>query len=116
MELDVTTLARQWGLDDLEEMRLTELLHTYPEETQAMQGRGELRSYLASWRRSAEDYLGALMDPNNPAGAWKAVGATQELRHQDPELWTKRARMVEPTAREMLVRTMVLAPLPGAAN
>ena len=116
MSIPVRRLSRQWGLSDLEEMRLVELKTNYPKTTSAMLEADELRGYLASWRQSAEAYLASLMDPNNPASAWRAVGATRELRETDPERWTRRSKMVEPTARDMMIREMVLAPLPGAQD
>lgn len=114
MRIPVRRLVRELGLDELQEMRLVELKESYPKATAEMIESGELHGYLESWRQSAEAYLASLMDPSNPCGAWKAAGATQELRETDPELWTRRSRMVEPLARDMMVREMVLAPLPGA--
>lgn len=110
-ELPMGELSMRWTLTELETMRLEELAASWPMETKEMLREGTLREYLASWRRSAEALLESLMDPSRPGNAYEALGLREEMKVTQPQTYYRRVQMVPATAREMMVRTMVLAPL-----
>ena len=105
---DPYELSESMHLSDLAEMRLLELAESYPEALRELLSRGELEEYLEYWEKSAREYLEKLLDPSNPAGAWKAAGVVPGQAPEDGTDIVAAADYVRMLAWDMMIREKVL--------
>lgn len=112
-ELDAEALSMQMRLTELGHLRLIQMVEWWPKATAQMLEEGVLEDYLASWQQSAKALHESFLDPSSPMSAWKAAGATEQVKATDPYLYQQRAKMVPRLAWEMVLREAVLEPLMG---